>query len=175
MNNRWYVLTGGPGSGKTSLMEELNTRGHAIVKESARYHVRQQLAKGLTLEQIRRDEKAFQEAVFRQKQIIHEALSKDVVTFFDRGYHDTLAYLEHYGYAIKKFITEACRDMRYEKVFVLDMLPYRRDEARIEDFATASQIHEALITAYQKSGHDVVHVPVLPLPARADFILSRLG
>lgn len=173
--HNWYVLTGGPGSGKTTLLKELKKRGYNTIKESARYHIEKQLVRGRKVSDIRKNEKAFQEAVFRQKQIIHEALSTDAITFFDRGYHDTLAYLKHFGHKVAKFISDTCKGITYKKVFVLDMLPYTQDEARIEDRETAESLHSALIDAYEQSGHEIVHVPVLPVEERAQFIIDNLG
>lgn len=173
--NNWYVLTGGPGSGKTTLLEELQKRGHNTIKESARYYIKKELAKGLSLEKIREDEKAFQEAVFKQKQIIHEALSTDVITFFDRGYHDTIAYLKYHQHKIARFIAKACNETTYKKVFILDMLPYTKDEARIEDQQTAEELHDALVDAYQESGNEVVQVPALPIEERTQFILDNIN
>ncbi|CAN5643461.1 ATP-binding protein [soil metagenome] len=171
--NNWYALTGGPGSGKTTLMKELKKRGHNTINESARYHIEKQLADGLNLKSIRQNEKAFQESVFKQKLIIHEALSTDVITFFDRGFHDTIAYLEYFGHEVTDFIAEICSKVVYKKVFVLDMLPYARDEARIEDRKTAHQLHKVLQKAYSASGHEVVRVPVMPVEDRADFVLTN--
>jgi predicted ATPase len=172
--HNWYVLTGGPGSGKTTLIKELKKRGHNTIKESARYYIEKQLAKGLSLKEIRKDERSFQEAVFRQKQIIHDALATDAITFFDRGYHDTLAYLKYYDHKIASFISETCKGITYKKVFLLDMLPYVKDSARIENQATALKLHQALAYAYQESGHDIIKVPVMPIQARTDFILNEV-
>jgi predicted ATPase len=174
-DNNWYVLTGGPGSGKSTLLEELKNRGYNTIKESARYHIENQLAEGRSLEKIRKEEKAFQEAVFRQKKIIHDSLATDAVTFFDRGYHDTVAYLKYYEFKIAKFISDVCKSNIYKKVFILDMLPYKKDNARIENAEVADGIHKALTKAYEESGHEIVQVPVMPVGDRADFILDRIA
>jgi predicted ATPase len=172
--NNWYVVTGGPSSGKTTLMEVLKSRGFNTIKETARYHIENKLAKGISLENIRKEEKKFQEAVFRQKKIIHDSLSTDAVTFFDRGYHDTIAYLNYYEFKVSKFISEVCKNNTYKKVFVLDMLPYEKDEARIESIEIANGLHNALMQAYKDYGHETIKVPVLSVGARADFILDRI-
>lgn len=175
MSNKWYVLTGGPGSGKSTLITELQKRGHNTVKESARNYTNKQSKHGISAQTIRKNEKAFQEAVFKEKEIIHDALSEEVLTFFDRGYHDTVAYLEHFGHEVADFIEEVCGEFKYAKVFLLDMLPYENDEARIEDEETAHGIHAALKQAYEESGHEVIEVPVMPVKERADFVLQHLG
>lgn len=173
-NNNWYVLTGGPGSGKSTLLKELENRGYNTIKETARYHIENQLARGLSLEKIRKEEKAFQEAVFRQKKIVHDSLATDTITFFDRGYHDTVAYLKYYEFRIAKFISVICKNNIYKKVFVLDMLPYKKDEARIESPEIAEGLHTMLARAYEESGHEIIQVPSMPVKERADFVLDHI-
>ena len=41
-----YVITGGPGTGKTSLIEELKTVGYQTVKEVARDIIKEQQLQG---------------------------------------------------------------------------------------------------------------------------------
>lgn len=41
-NNNFYVLTGGPGVGKTTLLEELERRNYEIVPEIARELIKEQ-------------------------------------------------------------------------------------------------------------------------------------
>lgn len=171
---KWYVLTGGPSSGKSTLIDELRKRGFPIVNETARAHAEKKLKNSVPIGEIRKDEKAFQEAVFREKEIIHDALSQDVVTFFDRGYHDTIAYLKHFGHEIANFISDTSDNFNYSKIFLLEMLPYVNDEARIEDEETAQGIHKALKEAYEKSNHQIINVPVMPVEERADFVLQHL-
>jgi predicted ATPase len=65
--NQWYVITGAPCSGKTSVIHELEKRGYHIVTETARAHIEKQLAKGLTLSQIKEDELAFERHILHLK------------------------------------------------------------------------------------------------------------
>jgi predicted ATPase len=41
--NRFFVLTGGPGSGKTTLIEALNARGYATTEEAGRGVIREEM------------------------------------------------------------------------------------------------------------------------------------
>ncbi len=41
-NNNFYVITGGPGVGKTTLLEELRNRHYTIVPEIARKLIKEQ-------------------------------------------------------------------------------------------------------------------------------------
>ncbi len=172
MQTNWYVITGGPGSGKTTLINELQKRGHKTVEEAARLLIEQKLAQGLTLGQIRSDEMSFQEQVFAHKQKQHLALSGDEITFLDRGFHDTVAYMKHFKLQVPKPILDVCKHTRYKRVFVLDMLSYARDSARIEDEDTAQKLHKALIDVYQAYGYEITVVPPMPLAQRVKTIES---
>ena len=173
-HNSWYVLTGGPGSGKTTLINELKKLGHNTVEESARLHVEQRLKSGLTINQIRQNEKAFQEEVFRLKQKVHEALPRDAIAFFDRGFHDTIAYLKYHGHEVEHYIEATCNQLLYKKIFLLDMLPYKKDQVRTEDHITAAALHYMLVDAYRDSGHNIIHVPVALPAERAQFVLRHI-
>lgn len=172
--HRTYVLTGGPSSGKTTVLHELKKRGYKIVKESSRYYIENELKKGLSLEEIRRDKKKFQENIFQYMHDWQSKLDDNVVTFLDRGYHDAVAYLQHYGEEVSDFITEHAQPNLYTKVFALDMLPYEADDVRDEDEVTANELHEQLRKTYKEYGHEVIDVPVLPPAERAQFILNHI-
>lgn len=174
MQNNWYVLTGGPGSGKTTLTTALKNRGYQTLAESARYYIEEQWARGLSTVQIRANEQSFQEAVFQHKQKMHQKTDPEILTFFDRGYHDTIAYLEYHRQTIASFITKTCNQTKYKKIFVLDMLPYNQDKARIETQTTAQKLHKALIKTYQAYGQELISVPVMTVPERVEFVLNHL-
>ena len=69
-DNNWYVLTGAPCSGKTTLIELLQEKGYQTVPELARVYIDEQLANGLTLEELRQDELAFQKKFCNLKLIL---------------------------------------------------------------------------------------------------------
>lgn len=90
MNYR-FVVTGGPGGGKTTILSALAARGYSFAPESARRIIKERLAAGLS---PRPDPVSF----------AHEILSSDIEkyrdigdcnhpTFFDRGVLDALYML----------------------------------------------------------------------------------
>lgn len=173
--NKWYVITGGPATGKTTLLAALAKRGHLTVPEAARAVVDQGRAKGLTIQDIRKDEQKFQENVTRLKAEREVAADPSVLTFFDRGMHDTWAYLVVGPYKIAPWVEELLQSSRYQKVFLLEPLPeYEHDYARNEDETKRQQLQKLLKEAYTRHGMEVIHIPVMPVEERADFILSQL-
>jgi predicted ATPase len=175
MRNNWYVITGGPSSGKTTLLTALESKGYRIFPEMARVVIDEGISRGLSIEQIRKDEKKFQLDVLKRKQEIEARHKPDVLTFFDRGMHDTLAYMRSYNWKIEKALEKEINKSTYRKVFLLDPLPtYEKDYARTEDKEFKSGINHLLCEAYEKAGLDVIHVPFYSPENRVEFVLKRI-
>ena len=174
--NNWYVITGGPSSGKTTLLRVLEGLGHKVIHEAARSLIDEALAKGLTIDQLRANEKKFQIDVLRRKVQVEQEQDPTILTFFDRGMHDTLAYLRHYGWEINKLVQTAMQKASYRQVFLLDPLPaYENDYARTEDAAFSAKLTKLLDKAYLEYGMRPVRVPVLEPKDRADFVLHYVN
>ena len=105
--NKWYVVTGGPATGKTTLLAELEKLGHTTLPEAARIIIDQGIAEGKTVAEIRADEAQFQLKILMHKRRTEKYHPEDMLTFFDRGMHDTLAYLKLRGFKLEKNIIDA--------------------------------------------------------------------
>jgi predicted ATPase len=132
------------------------------------------LARGLTIKQIRRDEKRFQDDVLARKIDIEAGLKPGQVTFLDRGMHDSLAYYTSLGWKPTLAMQKALQAARYQTVFLLEPLPtFEQDYARTEDAAFTHKITELLHDAYSQYGMTPIRVPVLSPNERAQFILQH--
>ena len=174
ITTNWYVITGGPSSGKTTTVNLLSKRGYQTTIEHARHYLDTQRADGKTVKQIRDNQKEFQLGVLNM-QIEQEAslIPKDVV-FLDRAIPDALAYYRFLNLPPDKKLHHAMRTCAYKKIFILDNLPLVHDYARTEDTAAQKKIHELITEVYESLPFPVVHVPVLPPEERADYILENL-
>jgi predicted ATPase len=174
-DNNWYVVTGGPSTGKTTLLDILKSKGHKVFPEMARVVIDEGVARGLSVEQIRKDERKFQADVLKRKQELEEKHDNNLLTFFDRGMHDTLAYMRCFGLEVKKELENEINKYKYRKVFLLDTLPeFEQDYARIEDKNFRNKINKLLNEVYENSGIEVVHVPFDKPKKRADFVLEHV-
>ncbi len=117
----WYVITGAPSSGKTTLLKELEKIGYRVVHEVARAHIETQMAQGRTLEEIRSDKQSFENRVLNRKIALEAQLPKHEVIVFDRAVPDSIAYFELAGLDTAEAIARSPRN-RYRKVFLLDPL-----------------------------------------------------
>lgn len=168
----WYVLTGGPCAGKTTTLNEIARRGHPILAEGARLEIEEGLARGETLDQIRSGD--WLQRVVRRQFGMEQAVSRDETFFFDRGVPDSLGYYRFLGVEPDQILLDAVKRSTYRKVFLLELTDFVRDGARNETPEEAERIQQLLYEAYAGLGYEIVDVPIMPIPDRADFILSHL-
>jgi predicted ATPase len=170
----WYVITGGPGSGKTTTIQLLRNRGYTTTIEHARHYIDTQRISGKTVAEIRKNQQEFQAGVL-DMQIMQEAwLLPDDLVFLDRALPDALAYYKYLDIPIDKKLENALKQVSYKKVFILDVLPLVNDYARLEDPEAQKEIDKMITEVYQLLPFPVVHVPVLPADERVDFILKNI-
>lgn len=171
-SNNWYVITGGPSTGKTTLLEGLKAAGYKTIPEAARSFIDQQIKNGMSVAAIRKNERLFQKNILKLKQTIESGLNPTDTIFFDRGIHDTLAYFMYYDWKIDAGLKEAVATARYKAVFLLDALPqYQTDYARTENIDFTERLNTILFDVYAKQGIKVIRIPVLEPKARIDRLL----
>lgn len=173
-DTEWYVITGGPSSGKTTAVELLKKRGFKTTVEHARHYIDTQRVTGKTTEEIRANQLAFQRGVLDMQIREEKALSPQDTVFLDRALPDALAYYHFLNLPEDRKLEEALTEASYKKVFILDPLPLANDYARTEDESAQKRIHELLVDVYESLPFPVVRVPVLPPEERVDFILKRV-
>lgn len=173
IETNWYVITGGPCSGKTKTIECLAFLGYKVVPECARIFIDNEMSKGKTIEQIRCDEREFQIKIFEMKIDVENRMPVKQVIFFERGIPDSIAYYRLYGQEVSSVIN-ASQKRRYKGIFLLEQLPFERDSVRTENEELACRISQMLYKAYIELGYGVVKVPVKPIDERVRFILDKI-
>ncbi|MDH6531909.1 putative ATPase [Aurantimicrobium minutum] len=170
----WYVISGGPSSGKSTTIGLLRERGYHVTDEQARAIIEEEMAKGRPLEEIRGDAHEFQQEILKRQLATESSLDPNEIVFLDRGIPDGLAYAHFLQIEEDAEIHAASERARYRRVFILDLLTLHDDGSRIEDTHTQEQIQDFLVATYEAMSFDVVRVPVLSAEERVAFILERL-
>ena len=172
-STRWSVITGAPCSGKTAVIHLLEQQGYTVIHEVARAYIDAELAKGKTLSEIKADEWAFERHILMEKVRIESTLNKDEIIFFDRGIPDSIAYYELNGLDSSEPFQRSAA-VCYRNIFLFESLRFARDTVRSEDKKTARQLNRLIEESYQSLGYDIIHVPVLSVEGRTEFVLKHL-
>ena len=170
-----FVLTGGPCTGKTTLLEELGKRGFQIVPEVPRLVMKEEQSKGGSiLPWI--DLPGFEKIVFERQVEFESKLNDRPEAFLDRGIPDILSYHKVNSLAPPEELIRSAERNKYDGVFLLDKLPFfENDPERKEDPEMAEKIHQTIRETYGELGYDVIDVPPLSIEERAKFIIEKLS
>ncbi len=197
-----FVFTGGPGVGKTTIINALTARGYVGVSEAARHIIAKEQkkvdrskARGGSYKGVLpwTDLAKFQHRVVRQQSLWETAAARSLQgargkargTVLDRSFVDPIAYMLEAGMtprthpALYKKLFTKIQKAGYKKVFVLDQLPhYANDPQRKESAVQAGKLHSRLYDVYRdmgkRYGFDVVRVPAVGVDKRVDFVLNQM-
>lgn len=170
----WYVITGGPSSGKTTTVNILRDRGYITTMEHARHYLDTQRLKGRTIEEVRANQLEFQHGVLKMQIDQESEIAPHVQVFLDRAIPDALAYYRFLNLPVDDLLRKALQKVIYKKIFIMDPLPLKNDYARTENVQAQQKIHELITEVYEALPSPVIHVPVLPAEERVEFILKHV-
>lgn len=175
MNTKKIVITGGPGTGKSTIINELIKREYTCLEEISRQVTLDAKKNGID-QLFLNNPLLFSELLLKGRYAQYlkaEKFGNDVV-FLDRGIPDVLAYMDFIGDKYPKRFIETCRASKYDAVFILKPWEaiYTSDNERYENFDQAQEIHTHLINTYQSYNYKLIDVPFDTVEKRTDFILN---
>lgn len=169
------VLSGGPGTGKTSIINELANRGYRVFHEISRQIIQEELAingRNLPWDNL----EGFSQKVLSGR--LDDYKNADGKwCFYDRSIVDAAAYLHHDGQNVgPEWYTLFEQNRYFGTVFITP--PWRsifvNDAERKETWEQLQSIHQHLVATYKKAGYNVEILPELPIAERTNFLLNKL-
>lgn len=174
MKNNWYVITGAPCSGKTTIIQLLERAGYKVIYEAARVYIDREIKKGRSLKEIRKNEFVFQRKVLDFKIQAEKKLNPKEIVFLDRGIPDTIAYYKLLSIPADKKLESIAKRSWYKKIFFFEKLDYEKDYARTETEEEIKKLEKLLLDIYKKLNLSIIKVPVMKIEDRLNFILNNL-
>ncbi len=176
MSDRFVLISGCSGGGKSTLIAELRTRGHHVVDEPGRRIVKQELdAGGAALPWV--DRLAFTHRAIEMALADREAAkARSGWVFFDRGLIDAASALEEItGRPVLAALDASHRYHR--RVFLAPPWPeiYETDAERPHNFQDSLPEYHRLAKALPALGYEAISLPKTTVSARADFVLAALS
>lgn len=174
IQTNWHVITGASCSGKSTLVNQLAAEGFKTRPEAARIYFEGEFAKGRTIDEIRADMAECTRTILNLWLELNKSLLPEEITFLDRGLPDAPAFYRLAGVNPNE-VLPVCFKHCYASVFVLDRLPYQKDDVRAGDDEIAEYFESWLLSDYAAMGYEVIRVPVLPPEERLEFVLEKLS
>ena len=174
-----FVLTGGPGVGKSTVIVELVKLGYNITPEAFTLLFRQAEDAG-AVESLFSDLVAFREHLMTVQCKLEATLPAKDPAFLDRSTVDIVAFGDHFKVAMSDETRKQART-DYDLVFFLDPLPasyYENTTVRRESPEESAIIHKLLKDAYLRLGYkpsQLINIPFGTPEERVKWILDHTG
>jgi predicted ATPase len=173
-----YIITGGPGSGKSTLIDELEKMGYARSVEAGRAIIQSQLKiGGNSLPWT--DPAAFAEWMLCWEINSYcTALKSKGPVIFDRGIPDIISYLRIMNLTVPEYMERAVDLFPYnKKVFIAPPWEsiFTQDEERKQTFQESRLLFDSLIQTYTGYGYELIPLPLESVAVRSKFFRSRIG
>lgn len=166
-----YIITGAPGTGKTTLIDSLRTDGFNCFEEVSR--------KLITSQQEQKGNKTPWQDVVGFTNLVYQKITAELnlksnkITFVDRGLADNIAYLKLKEHPIcSKFLNFNYKKHYHVTVFMLPPWQeiYTEDPQRLQSFEDAKKLHNLLVETYTNLGFLVKNLPKTTISKRLNFI-----
>ncbi len=175
MSDRFILISGCSGGGKSTLLEELRRRGHAVVEEPGRRIIAAARASGEDVLPWSNPEAFLRRAIETALADRTAAAALPAPVFFDRGLIDAASGLEALtGIPVLRPLAEA--HPSHSRVIFAPPWPeiYGTDPDRPHRLDAAVAEHDRLARDYGALGNELLVLPKVGVQARAAFVEGAL-
>ena len=171
------VISGGPGTGKTSIIKKLESTGYSVFHESSREIIKK-------YKKLGHDQLFLSDPIKFSKILLENRLNqfnkstklKTNYSFFDRGIPDIIAYLNYKKIPYKKELDFNAISYKYDFIFIAEPWKeiYKKDKERYESFDELLAINEHIKIAYSNLGYNYIVLPIGSIKERVNYILEKI-
>ncbi|PRD57157.1 AAA family ATPase [Sphingobacterium gobiense] len=178
IKNDFYIVSGGPGVGKTTLINELGRIGFVTVEEEARRIIKDQLSiggDGVPWKNKALYAQLMFDASVKTYEEIKSVDSQEPV-YFDRGILDAVCYMHMENIPVSKETVEMVHKCAYNRnVFILPPWReiYETDSERKQSWKEALSTFDKMKETYLEYGYHVIEVPKVSVLERQRFIVEK--
>ncbi|MEI6866455.1 ATP-binding protein [Flavicella sp.] len=170
------IITGGPSTGKSSLINNLKNKGFRCMDEISRAVILEARKKGI--EHLFISSPILFSEILLEKRIEQFKLAEKEIqgpVFFDRGIIDIIAYLNFSKTKHSIDFNSLLKNIRYNQVFICPPweIIHKTDNERYESFEDAKKTHNQLLESYRKEGYSVIEIPAGTIDERTEFIINK--
>lgn len=181
-----YIITGGPHSGKSSVLKLLEKQGIQVMHETARLIILEDQEKKKLDPSYHHLYPWEDQSIFcrrcHERQLEREKELTGDMAILDRSIIDNLAYAAVEKIELAPKIYKDIENAGYEKkVFFLELLPsYKTDRQRKDSEEQVKAVHRELYNVYSDLGFEIISIPVFSedkdtnIMKRVEFILKHI-
>lgn len=178
MCHHMFVVTGGPGSGKSTLIDGLNAKGFPSMPEAGRAIIRDQVQIGGPALPWS-DRAMFAELMLGwDLRSWHEAKAQGGPVFLDRGIVDVVGYLTLCGLPVPAHVETAGKAYRYNRtVFIAPYWEavFAQDDERKQDRIEAEATARVMADTYARFGYQLFELPKASVEERVAFVMNHIN
>lgn len=170
-----YIITGAPGTGKTTLIEALKAKGYSCMDEISRKVIQKEQqngSDGMPWLNLGR----FVKLVYDQTK--HDLNNNQTSAFCDRGLPDMIAYLKHKELEVPEWLVQFPFANHYHpQVFLAPIWEdiYITDAQRPTTFDVAKELEAELLSTYRSLGFRILKIPQNTPSDRAHFVSTNIA
>ena len=172
------VITGGPSTGKSTLIQGLSALSYCCMEEVSRELTIEAKKNGID-QLFLTDPLLFSELLLkkREEQFLEASKLNFPIVFFDRGIPDIQAYLNFFKQTYPFPFEKINESNTYQKVFITPPWEdiHTTDNERYESFSEAVEIHNSLTKTYSNLGYQLIEIPFGTPEERVAFVLKNCG
>lgn len=172
-----FIISGGPGVGKSTVLNLLNQQGFAVIPETMGVCFYEAKQAG-RLDEFFADTVRLQ-TLLMQRQLQQEAQhANEEIVFLDRSAYDITFYAEWFNAQMPDAFMAIAPTRPYDVVFFLEPLPeefFQNSDLRTESRGESLRKHDFLYNKYQNARVRVILVPFATPQERVQFILNEVN